>query len=344
MKMHVHPYRLLMRGTFTTAHGAVTHRDNLRVELSHEGHIGLGEVTAISYYHIEPAQLAQTFRQVRPMIEQMELLQPERFYHSLYAALRYQPFALSAIDMAAWDLFGKLHGQRSLDYLQLDERKAPLSSLTISLQSPASALDFIDDNPWPIYKIKLGGPDDLKLMQTIRRHTNSVLRVDANSGWNVEETIEKSQVLQELGVEFIEQPLPAHQKAGYAGLQERCALPLIADESCHVPGDVSWCAEHFAGINIKLMKCGGITPALMMIKEARRLGIKVMIGCMTETSIGISAAAQLLPLVDYADIDGSLLITNDNAEGVKLSSGHVIYPSNPGNGVTLRSSTPPRTE
>ena len=92
------------------------------------------------------------------------------------------------------------------------------------------------------------------------------------------------------------------------------------------------------------MKCGGITPALMMIKEARRLGIKVMIGCMTETSIGISAAAQLLPLVDYADIDGSLLITNDNAEGVKLSSGHVIYPSNPGNGVTLRSSTPPRTE
>lgn len=340
MKMNVHPYRLLMRGTFTTAHGAVTHRDNLRVELSHEGFTGLGEVTAIAYYHIELSQLAQTFRQVRPLVEQMELLQPDRFYHSLYAALRYQPFALSAIDMAAWDLYGKLHGKRSVDYLHLDDQRAPWSSLTISLQSPASALSFIAKNPWPIYKIKLGGPDDLELVRTIRQHTDAVLRVDANSGWSVEETIKKSQVLLELGVEFIEQPLPAHQKAGYAGLQERCALPLIADESCHVPGDVAWCAEHFAGINIKLMKCGGITPALTMIKEARQLGLKVMIGCMTETSIGISAAAQLLPLADYADIDGSLLISNDNAEGVKLDDGRVVYPAIPGNGVTLRLPTP----
>lgn len=325
-----------MRGTFTTAHGAVTHRDNIRVELAHEGVTGYGEVTAIAYYHIDPAQLIQTFRQVKNIVEHMDLLQPDRLYQSLYGALRYQPFALSALDMAAWDLYGKLHNQRTIDHLRLDEQKAPLSSLTISLQSPASALKFIDENPWPIYKIKLGGPDDLALVRAIRQHTGSVLRVDANSGWSAEETIDKSMALKAMGVEFIEQPLPAHQKNGYEGLQERCALPLIADESCHVPGDVAWCAEHFTGINIKLMKCGGITPALTMIKEARTLGLKVMIGCMTETSIGISAAAQLLPLVDYADVDGSLLISNDNAEGVRLQQGQVLYAQAPGNGVFLK--------
>lgn len=336
MKLHFYPYRLQMRGTFTTAHGAVTHRDNIRVELEHAGFTGYGEVTAISYYHIDPKQLMQTFRQVRPLVQRMELSDPERLYHSLYAALRYQPFALCALDMAAWDLYGKVHQQRTMDYLGLKAEQAPLSSLTISLQSPASACRFIDENPWPIYKIKLGGREDIQLVSTIRGHTGALLRVDANSGWSVEETIEKSQALRQLDVEFIEQPLPANQKNKYEGLQERCALPLVADESCHVPGDVAWCARYFAGINIKLMKCGGITPALEMIKEARAQGLKIMIGCMTETSIGISAAAQLLPLVDYADIDGSLLISNDNALGVTLEAGVVKYPLLPGNGVLMR--------
>ena len=154
----------------------------------------------------------------------------------------------------------------------------------------------------------------------------------ANTAWTAEQTIANAPRLKELGVEFIEQPLKATDWEGMKLVHNESVLPVIADESCHIEADVAYCYGFFHGVNVKLMKCGGITPARAMIREARQLGLKIMIGCMTETSVGISAAAQLLPLVDYADIDGPFLLKEDPAEGVWLEDGKVFYPDSPGNG------------
>jgi L-alanine-DL-glutamate epimerase-like enolase superfamily enzyme len=161
-----------------------------------------------------------------------------------------------------------------------------------------------------------------------------------NEGWTVQQTIPYSYELKDLNIEYIEQPLPASSQGDMPEVYKRSALPVFADESCHIPEDVTTCSTCFHGINIKLMKCGGLTPALEMISQARALGLKIMIGCMTETSVGISALGQLLPLVDYADMDGSLLISNDPASGVYLDQGRAIYPEDGGTGARLIQKNP----
>jgi L-alanine-DL-glutamate epimerase-like enolase superfamily enzyme len=159
--------------------------------------------------------------------------------------------------------------------------------------------------------------------------------VDANCGWTAEETIRNSRVLRDLNVEFIEQPLPADRWEDMRRVVAESALPVIADESCVVEGDVDRCAGHFHGINIKLVKCGGLTPARRMISRARQLGLKVMVGCMTESTVGISAIAQLLPLLDYVDMDGAVLLARDIASGATVERGICRFPNVPGNGVRL---------
>jgi L-alanine-DL-glutamate epimerase-like enolase superfamily enzyme len=188
---------------------------------------------------------------------------------------------------------------------------------------------------WPIYKIKLGTDRDLDIVCELRKHTTATFRVDANCGWTADQTIEFAPRLKDLGVEFIEQPLPRDAWHQMHRVKAESALPIIADESCIQEGDVRVCANCFHGINIKLVKCGGLTPARRMIAEARRLGLSVMVGCMTESSVGISAIAQLLPLLDYVDMDGAVLLAEDIADGVRLDHGRCIYPDRPGNGVTL---------
>ena len=188
---------------------------------------------------------------------------------------------------------------------------------------------------WPIYKIKLGTSEDLEIVRQLRRHTDATFRVDANCGWSVEETIRNARELKPLGVEFIEQPLPAEDWDGSRRVFAEAVLPIVADESCIEPADVMRCHGHFHGVNIKLVKCGGLTPARRMIATARQLGMKRMVGCMTESSVGISAIAQLLPLLDYVDMDGALLLEEDIAQGVTLDRGQCIYADENGTGVRL---------
>jgi L-alanine-DL-glutamate epimerase-like enolase superfamily enzyme len=188
---------------------------------------------------------------------------------------------------------------------------------------------------WPVYKIKLGTADDLGIIRELRRHTGAPFRVDANGGWTAEQTIEFAPALKEMNVEFIEQPLPASDRAGAQRAYERSALPLFADESCAVEDDVERCVGLFHGVNIKLVKCGGLAAARRMALRARELGLKVMAGCMTESTVGISALAQLLPLLDYVDMDGAVLLAKDIASGVRLDRGQCIYPSENGTGVQL---------
>jgi L-alanine-DL-glutamate epimerase-like enolase superfamily enzyme len=188
---------------------------------------------------------------------------------------------------------------------------------------------------WPIYKIKLGTDRDLEIVRELRKHTQATFRVDANCGWTAEQTIAFAPELKKLGVEFIEQPLKADLWDDLRRVRENSALPIIADESCIVESDVARCHGVFHGVNIKLVKCGGLTPARRMIAEARKLGLSVMVGCMTESTVGISAIAQLLPLLDYVDMDGAVLLAEDVAQGVRLERGRCIYPETPGHGLRL---------
>jgi len=191
------------------------------------------------------------------------------------------------------------------------------------------------DLPWPIYKIKLGTKNDLQIVKELRKHSNSIFRIDANCGWTVSETIKNSIELKKLGVEFIEQPLAIEDWKGSKFLLNNSHLPIIADESCVIESDIEKCFDHFHGVNIKLMKCGGLTPAKRMLKKAKLLGLTTMVGCMTESSVGISAIAHLAPILDYIDMDGALLLKNDIATGVTLENGTIVFSELTGTGVLI---------
>jgi L-alanine-DL-glutamate epimerase-like enolase superfamily enzyme len=189
---------------------------------------------------------------------------------------------------------------------------------------------------WPIYKIKLGTKKDIAIVSELRKHTDAIFRVDANCGWSANETIANSLELKSFNVEFIEQPLPiTAAREEKRRVFEKSAIPVLADEDCQVIDDVVACHELYHGINVKLCKCGGLSPALTMLHKARELGMKTMVGCMIESSIGISGAAQLLPLLDFADLDGASLLSHDPAAGVKIVNGKIEKPHLPGTGASL---------
>ena len=220
----------------------------------------------------------------------------------------------------------------------LDPADAVNSSYTIGIAGVVKMVAKLGEMPgWPVYKIKLGTACDMQIIRGLREHTDAVFRVDANCGWAPGEAAALSTEMAQQGVEFIEQPLPPEARKAQAELFRNSALPLIADENCVGEADVLQCVDHFHGINIKLCKCGGLTPARRMIAAAHDHGLKVMVGCMTESSVGISAAAQLAPLLDYADLDGAVLLAKDAAEGVQLHEGTLTFPEEPGLGIrTLR--------
>jgi L-alanine-DL-glutamate epimerase-like enolase superfamily enzyme len=285
---------------------------------------------------VTAATIRQALEAASSRIESETLDDPAALWQRLLPVLGAQRFALCALDEAAHDLWGKERGQPVYRLWGLELKNLPLSDYTIGIDTiDRMVMKMKEFDGWPIYKIKLGTPHDLDIVSTLRRHTDAVFRVDANCGWSVGETIANSSVLRELGVELIEQPLPADDWQGMAEVFRHSALPVIADESCQVESDVDRCAGYFHGINLKLVKCGGMTPARRMLARARQLGLRVMMGCMTESTVGISAAAQFLPLLDYADLDGPLLLSRDVATGVRIERGEMIFPDENGCGVRV---------
>jgi L-Ala-D/L-Glu epimerase len=279
--------------------------------------------------------MTEALEAVRTKIENTDLQDPEAFWGQMQPLLAHNPFALCALDMAANDLYGKILGQPLYRVWGLQADRLPLTNYTIGIDSVEKMVAKLRECPWPLYKIKLGTPDDVAIVRELRQHTDAVFRVDANCAWGVAETLENARQMQPLGVEFIEQPLSADNLEGMQEVFARSVLPLVADESCITEADVAKCHGHFHGINIKLVKCGGLTPARRMIAEARELGLKVMVGCMTESTVGISAIAQLLPLLDYVDMDGALLLREDIATGVSVRDGKVFYGTENGTGAVL---------
>jgi len=190
-------------------------------------------------------------------------------------------------------------------------------------------------HPLEIYKIKVGTGDDIATIEALRKHTNAIFRVDANAGWTINEALEKIPVLKDLGVELVEQPLAKDEWSEMKFLYEHSTLPLFADESCVFENDVIKCLECFHGINIKLVKCSGITPALRMINEAKKLNLNIMMGSMNECSVGSAAIAQFLPQLDYVDMDGPLLLKEDIATGLHYNNGFVSIGDEAGLGIRI---------
>lgn len=336
MQLRLHHFDLPLRHVFTISRGSMTVQPTLIVELEQDGLRGYGEATTNDYYCSTLENMAAALRNVEPKLTSTKLTDPIALWDECYSALQDNPFAHCALDQAACDLWGKLRGLPVYKLWGLSTEKMPLTDYTIGIDKIDVMVAKMREFPyWPIYKIKLGTPNDLDIVRELRKHTSAIFRVDANCGWTANETISNARELAPLGVEFIEQPLPADQWEAMRRVRAESALPVIADESCIVPADVDRCHGYFHGVNIKLVKCGGLTPARRMIARARELGLSVMVGCMTESTVGISAIAQLLPLLDYVDMDGALLLAQDIASGVAIEQGRCNYANENGNGVRL---------
>ena len=335
MKLLTHSFDLPLRHTFTISRESTSVQTTLIVELTDGTHRGYGEATTNSYYGMTLEKMRAGLERVRSIVESQDQLDPPALWEAVAPQLQDCPFGLCALDQAAYDLWGKQQGKPVYELWGLNTDRIPMSNFTIGIDTIEVMVEKLQEMPdWPIYKIKLGTSHDMEIIHELRKHTNAVFRVDANCGWYADKAIALSHELKSLNVEFIEQPLPAGDE-GYRRVFEESALPIIADESCITEADVAKCAGLFHGINIKLVKCGGLTPARRMISHARELGLKVMVGCMTESSVGISAIAQLLPLLDYVDMDGAALLASDIATGVRVENGQCHYPDVPGSGVAL---------
>ncbi|MCU0326659.1 MAG: dipeptide epimerase [Spirosomaceae bacterium] len=335
MKIKFHILTLEMRHTFTIAHGSRDDIDAFIVELQDGEHRGFGEATPIPYYGVTAEGMRDKLSEYQQIIEAHDLQNPEDFWAYMHPYLKNDNFAHCALDMAAWDLYGKKIGKPLYQHWGLSLENIPYSNYTIGIDSIEKMVSKMKEFDFPIYKIKLGTEHDVEIVKKLRKHTDALFRVDANCAWGVEETIRNSEEFAKLNVEFIEQPMQKDDYEPMIEVMKYSKLPLIADESCIVEEDVKKCYGKFHGVNVKLAKCAGITPALRMINEAKSLNMKVMCGCMTETSIGISAIGQLVPLLDYVDMDGSILIKNDPAEGVYLDKGKPIFPSRNGTGAWM---------
>jgi L-alanine-DL-glutamate epimerase-like enolase superfamily enzyme len=335
MQIALKKFTLQLAHTFTISRESRDEQDTLIVCLSLDGKTGYGEATSNPYYKITIEGMMAEIEAVRDQIEGYDFDTPENFYGFL-ESLDLHKFTLCALDLAANDLYGKLKGKPLYKLWGTSAEKYPKTNYTIGIDTVEKMVAKLQEKPWPLYKIKLGTPDDVAIVRELRKHTDSVFRIDANCAWSPEETIKNAPQLKELGVEFLEQPLKADNWDGMSLVKEQSVLPVIADESCIIESDVEQCGPYFHGINIKLTKCGGLTPARRMIKKGRELGLQLMVGCMTESTVGISAIAQLLPQLDYVDMDGAMLLKGDIAKGVEiLDNGEVIFPKLPGSGIEL---------
>lgn len=335
MNVFLHHFDLKLKDNFKISRLSFDIKPSLVVELQSEGFSGYGEATENAYYHLDTYQIAADIEKNREYIESLVGLKPEEFWLKVQPLFQNNHFALCALDEAYYDLYTKKRGLKLYEYWNLKPENLPLTNYTIGIAEIPKMIEKMKAMPWPIYKIKLGTENDIEIIKALRASTQAIFRVDANCGWTVEETIKNAEIFQKLGVEFIEQPLKADDWESSREVYQHSALPIIADESCIIETDVARCFHHFHGVNIKLMKCGGLTPGRRMINKAKEFGLKTMVGCMTESTIGISAIAHLLPLLDYVDMDGALLLEKDIATGVTIDFGKTSYSYEKGTGARL---------
>ena len=254
MKVRYRTYDLPFRYPFTISRGTKTHQSTFVVGLEFMGVTGYGEAPAIAYYNIPVDKMAADLDAKRIFVEKFAFSDPERYWHYLHHLFPANPFLVCALDMAGWDLYGKLKGKQLYALWDLDTAQAPVTDYTIGIDTIEKMVEKLQEKPWPIYKIKVGVENDIEMVTELRKHTNAIFRVDANAGWTLEQALQKIPLLKELGVELVEQPLAKDNWDGMKTLIEQSPLPLFADESCVAEQDVDRCKDHFHGINIKLTK------------------------------------------------------------------------------------------
>jgi len=334
MHLHFEPYELQLRHVFTLASGSRTTTPVMLTVISFNGIRGYGEASMPPYLGETHATATEFLSKVdlslfsSPFLMEDILTYVDHLAPGNYAAK-------ASVDIALHDLVGKLMKQPWHRIWGLNPDHTPHTSFTIGIDKPETVVQKTREaSSYRILKVKLGGGNDRDMVMAVRSVTNVPLGVDVNQGWKTrEEAIEMIQWLAGQGVIYVEQPMPKGMTDDLAWITERSPLPVIADEAVQTPADVNKLSGIYSGINIKLMKCGGMRAAFTMVNMARALGLKVMIGCMTETSCAVTAAAQLSPMADWADLDGNLLISNDPFEGIRINDGRVFIPDRPGIGV-----------
>jgi L-alanine-DL-glutamate epimerase-like enolase superfamily enzyme len=320
---------------FTIARGTQLFADNVEVRLSDGSQTGIGEAAPSSEYGELQGTVLAFLERLRAALAEAPSA-PITVLHALMNETAHlNPAAKAAVDMAAYDLLGKQLGTPVYRLLGLDPGAAPRTSFTIGIDSPEMmARKAAEAQAYPILKVKVGTAHDADNLDAIRSvRPDAVIRVDANEAWTAKEAVNHIEELAAYNLEFVEQPVKGDDLEGLGYVRAAVDLPVIADESCVVPTDVPRVAPYVDGINIKLMKCGGIYPALQMIHLARAHHLGVMMGCMIESSVAITAAAHLSPLLDWADLDGNLLIDDDPYRGVSVQEGQLVLPDGPGLGL-----------
>ena len=327
--------RLKLRHAWTTTMSSSEYRDTLHVRFVRDGVTGHGEGAPIVRYKENAEGAQRAIQSVRDLVTGADPWQFEKLLAEVFHRVPGQYAAKAALDIALIDWVGQKLGVPLYRYFGLDPRDAPITTFSIGVDTPEITRQKVREaEPFPVLKIKVGLDTDEATLAAVRSVTDRPLRVDANEGWkDKEEAVRKISWLATQGVEFVEQPLPAHMLEETRWVRERVHIPLIADEACQHASDIPKLVGVYDGVNVKLDKSGGILEAFKMIQIARALGLKTMLGCMVSSSVSVTAAAHLSPLVDYADLDGNLLIANDPFSGVQVKNGKLLLPDRPGLGL-----------
>ena len=328
--------RLNLQHTWTTTMSSSQYRDTLHVAYARDGITGHGEGAPIVRYHEDAEGARKAVESVRALLLSANPMQFAKVMAEVFRRVPGEWAGKAAIDIALMDWVGQKLGIPLYTYFGLDPKDTPLTTFSIGIDTPEitkqktrEAADF------PVLKVKVGLATDEPTIEAVRSVTKKPLRVDANEGWkDKEEAVRKINWLEKMGVEFIEQPLPAEMIEETRWVRARVHIPIIADEACQRASDIPKLKDAFDGVNVKLDKSGGMLEAYRMIQIAKALGMKTMLGCMVSSSVSVTAAAQLSPLVDYADLDGNLLISNDPFRGVVVEKGKLVLPGRAGLGLT----------
>ncbi len=334
LNMTVRIYDLKLRYAWGLSRGTWTTRRNAFVKIEKDGVTGLGEAAPIARYNETAESAAAFIEKARPILER-DLRDYAVRMREIEAVGPGEHAAKAALDMAILDWFAKTLNVPLWRLLGLGRDKVVTTTYSIGIDEvPVMQQKVREAADFSVYKIKVGTADDRKIIEGIRAVTDKPLRADANEGWKTkEQALEMINWMAGQGVELVEQPMPADRLEDYAWLKDKVKIPVFADESLILPSDLPRIAPYFHGVNVKLMKCGGVQEAVRLAGMGRALGLKLMIGCMVETSVGISAGAAVASLFDYADLDGTLLISNDPFKGVEIVKDRILLNDKPGLGV-----------
>lgn len=329
--------RLRLRHTWTTTMSSSQYRDTIQARLTSDGVSGIGEGAPIVRYHESAEEGKKAIDGILPFLQGVNPRHFEKVMAEVSQQVQGQFAAKAALDIALMDWVGKKLNVPLYRMLGLDPADTPITTFSIGIDTPEiTRQKVLEAEAFPVLKIKVGLDTDEATIAAVRSATKKPLRVDANEGWkNKEEAVRKINWLETQGVEFVEQPMPADMIEETRWVRSRVHLPIIADEAAVNASAIPKLVDAYDGVNVKLDKCGGVQQALRMIYVAKSLGMKTMLGCMVSSSISVTAAAHLSPLVDYADLDGNLLIANDPYRGVEVRKGKLILPDGPGLGGQL---------